>query len=75
MKTIQLQGIGNRPAKAAKELRIGDIIVWNFGYVSTVCGIRPTKTGKMIDFDLQSGQDGVIRSRRLGAERLVGVEC
>ena len=47
--TIKLQGIyGEQPAKHVKDLRVGDIIQWNFGYTSTVVELIPSKTGKMI---------------------------
>ena len=47
--TIKLQGIYNQQAaKAAKELKTGDVIVWNYGYTSTVVDLIPSKTGKTI---------------------------
>ena len=68
--TIKLQGIYNQQAaKAVKELKTGDVIVWNYGYTSTVVDLIPSKTGKM----LKSNQDGVIRERKMGAERLVAI--
>ena len=74
MKEIQLQGIGKRQAINTAELQIGDIILWNFGYKSQVVGIHPTKSGKQINFDLKSLQNGEINVRRMGGERLVAVE-
>ena len=45
--TIKLQGIyGQQSAKAVKELKIGDVITWNFGYKSEVVATIPSKTGK-----------------------------
>ena len=73
-KSIQLQGIGKRPAISTNALHIGDTIVWNFGYKSEVVGIHPTKSGKQINFDLKSLQNGEINVRRMGGERLVAVE-
>ena len=72
--TIKLQGICNQQAaKAVKELKTGDVIVWNYGYTSTVADLIPSKTGKTITCMLKSNQDGVIRERKMGAERLVAI--
>ena len=72
--TVQLQGVyGQQPAKAVKELKIGDVIMWNFGYTSTVVELIPSKTGKTITCMLKSNQDGCIRNRKMCAERLVAV--
>lgn len=73
--TIKLQGIsGQQEGTAAKNLKIGDVIIWNFGMKSEVVEIMPSKTGKTITFMLKSHQDGEIRSRKMGAETLVVVE-
>lgn len=70
--TIKLQGIhGDQPAKHVKDLRVGDIIKWNFGYTSTVVELIPSKTGKMILCKLL--ENGTIYERRLGADRLVAI--
>lgn len=50
-----------------------DVIVWNYGYTSTVVDLIPSKTGKTITCMLKSNQDGVIRERKMGAERLVAI--
>ena len=45
--TVKLQGIYNKQeAKAVKELKTGDVIMWNYGYTSTVVDLIPSKTGK-----------------------------
>lgn len=73
--TIKLQGIsGQQEGTATKNLKIGDVIVWNYGMKSEVVEIIPSKTGKIITFMLKSRQDGEIRSRKMSAERLVVVE-
>lgn len=72
--TIKLQGMYNKQtAKAVKELKTGDVIMWNYGYTSTVVDLIPSKTGKTITCMLKSDQDGVIRERKMGAERLVAI--
>ena len=73
--TVKLQGIyGQQEGTAAKNLKIGDVIVWNYGYKSEVVEIIPSKTGKTITFMLKSHQDGEIRSRRMGTETLIVLE-
>lgn len=70
--TVKLQGIyGEQPGTPTKDLKIGDVILWNGGYKSEVVEIIPSKTGKTITFMLKSHQDGEIRSRKMGADRLV----
>jgi hypothetical protein len=72
--TVKLQGIyGAQPAKAVKDLRIGDVIVWNFGYKSTVTDLIPSKSGKTITAVLLS-ESGKETPRKMGANRLVAVE-
>ena len=71
---IQLQGIGKREAKPVKDLQINDVIIWNFGYTSTVTELIPTKTGKSIKCMLRSNTDGIIRERIMRIDRLVAVE-
>lgn len=73
--TIKLQGIaGQQQGTATKNLKIGDVIVWNYGYKSEVVEIIPSKTGKTITFMLKSFESGNINPRKMGAERLVVVE-
>lgn len=72
--TVKLQGIpGQQKAKAVKELKIGDVIAWNFGYKSLVVDLIPSKTGKTITAMLKSCEDGNIRQRKMGADRLVAL--
>lgn len=73
MAKIQLQGIGKVEAKKVNELNIGDVIMWNFGYTSTVVDLIPTKSGKSIKCMLRSNQDGVIRDRTMRSDRLVAI--
>jgi len=73
MKTVHLQGIGSKPAKAVKELHIGDKVMWNYGYTSTVLDLMPSKTGKTIVAVLKSDDSGTVGNRKLGADRLVAI--
>lgn len=70
--TVKLQGIaGQQAGTAVKDLKVGDVLVWNYGYKSEVVELIPSKTGKTITAMLRSQQDGQIRPRKMGAERLV----
>lgn len=72
MNTIKLQGIyGRKEAKAVKDLKIGDVITWNYGYQSEVVEMIPSKTGKTFTVMLRSLQDGIVRDRKMRADRLV----
>ena len=73
--TIKLQGIhGAQKGTPTKFLKVGDVIVWNYGYKSQVVEIIPSKTGKTFTFMLKSLESGNISSRKMGADRLVVVE-
>ena len=73
--TIKLQGIrGQQKGTATKYLKVGDFIIWNFGYKSEVVEIIPSKTRKTFTIMLRSFEDGQIRPRKMGADRLVVVE-
>lgn len=72
--TIKLQGVaGQQTGTAVKDLKIGDVLVWNYGSKSEVVELIPSKTGKTITAMLRSQQDGQIRPRKMEAERLVVV--
>ena len=73
--TVKLQGIhGQQPAIPTKELKVGDFVIWNYGYKSEVVEIIPSKTGKTITFMLKSLESGNVSARKMGADRLVVVE-
>lgn len=73
--TIKLQGIsGQQKGTATKDLKVGDVIIWNYGYKSEVVEIIPSKTGKTITFMLKSLESGNINPRKMGANTLVVVE-
>lgn len=73
--TVKLQGIsGHQQGTKTKDLKIGDVIIWNFGYKSEIVDITPSKTGKTITFMLKSFESGNILPRKMGAEKLVVVE-
>lgn len=73
--TVKLQGIyGAQKGTPTRDLKIGDVIVWNYGYKSQVIEIIPSKTGKTITFMLKSLESGNISPRKMGADRLVVVD-
>ena len=70
--TIKLQGVyGQQKATQTKNVVIGDVIIWNYGYKSEVLQIMPSKKGKTITFMLKSLEDGIVRPRKMGANRYV----
>ena len=73
MRKTHLQGIGKVNAKAVKDLAIGDVILWNYGYRSAVLNVIFTPSGKMANVVLRSADSGKVSVRRLGSERLVGI--
>lgn len=70
MQTIHLQGIGEKPAILAKELKIGDVTIWNYGFTETIIGILK-QTQKSIVFQIKSNNTDYIGQRRLYKNRLV----
>lgn len=72
MRSIHLQGIyGEVPAIPSRELKKGNIIIWNFGYKSKVLDIvKETKTQIIVLLECE----GRKNERRLGKNRLVAVE-
>ena len=70
MQTIHLQGIGEKPAIPAKELKIGDVTIWNYGFTETIIGILK-QTTKSIVFQIKSNNTGYIGQRRIYKNTLV----
>lgn len=70
-----LQGIYKElPEKAVKDLKVNDIITWNYGYKSQVVDLKPSKSGKTYNVSLKSLQDGIVRIRKMKATRLVAIQ-
>ena len=73
--TVKLQGIhGKQTGTPTKDLKVGDVTVWNYGYTSEVVELIPSKTGKTITFMLKSSESGNISPRKMGADRLVVID-
>ena len=72
MEKTHLQGMGMVDAILAKDIKVGDILVWNYGYTSSVRQIlKETKT--QIVIQTLCG-DGNVYERRLSKNRLVGIQ-
>lgn len=73
MKTIQLQSIGKRKATEAKNIKVGDTLIWNFGHTEKVTSISYSKSRKTMFLEImcESGWTGI---RRISTERLVAIQ-
>lgn len=69
---IHLQGIGEKPAIYAKDLKPGDIIICNFGFIQTVTEIRK-RSEKSIFVTVQS-ESGKLYEKRYLNTRLVAIK-
>jgi hypothetical protein len=71
--TVTLIGYGLAPAKPAQDLHAGDVIIWNYGYKSTVIEIKPRgKTQLTVElFDHKSAKHSF---RVMGRTTLVAMK-
>lgn len=67
---IWLQQVGYKPAVKAETLKVGDVLMWNCGYTSTITKIIKV-SAKSILFETKSDDSGNIHQRRLSKNRLV----
>lgn len=71
---VKLIGVyGYNEAKAVRDLKVGDKIKWNYGYIDEVIDLIPTKTGKSIKVVLKSLDSEYVGERLLRADRLVAI--
>ena len=71
--TVTLIGYGLAPAKPAGDLQIGDVVVWNYGYKSTVVSITPR--GKtQINVELHSHNSDTCSTRVMGRTTLIAMK-
>ena len=66
--TIQLQSIGTVPAQQASNIKVGTILMWNFGTKETVLEIV-NETAKTLSVKIQSVN--YVGVRKLNKNRLV----
>lgn len=71
MEIIHLQGIGKHRAKFARELVVGDIIVYNYGQTAKVVSVH--QKGKSVYFDVVAPHD-IVHHVRKNKTTLVGVK-
>lgn len=72
--TIQLISHGRVPAIQAAELQIGDVMVWNFGYTSTVVDITPRGKTQITIIEQSNDMDRKQYTRTFSKTRLVAVK-
>lgn len=70
---IHLQGIGKVQAIPAKELKIGTVMMWNYGYTSEVLEITPLKSGKTIRVKMLEHSDNKEYMRDFRIDSLVAI--
>ena len=73
---MRLQGIGMVQGTAAGEIKVGDVLRWNFGGISRVTAIEFTKTGKTIICQVECmNRKGEIETyeRKMRTNRLVNI--
>jgi len=68
---IRLQSIGLVKGTPASEIKIGDVLVWNFGHTSTVKEVKKNKTGNTLHLTTISGSDGKEYERKIRVSTLV----
>lgn len=75
--TTRLQGIGIVEGIKAKNITVGDELVWNYGSTSKVVEIELSKTGKTLKVVTESinlNGEAELFTRKMGAERIVVVK-
>lgn len=68
---IHLQFYGNAPAVKAKDLRVGDTTVWNWGGEEEILSITPSKSGTSLHMEVKT--NGKIYQRTCRSDRLIGL--
>lgn len=69
--SVHIQNIGKVVAKPASELKVGDILLYNFGYTSTVKTVE--QRGKSVYITVLNHSDNAEYSRRYTKTRLVAM--
>ena len=71
--TIKLQGLKEMPAQPAKNIKVGDFLIWNFGHEVEVIELIK-ETAKTIVIKTKDVLTGNIHERRLFKIRLVAIK-
>lgn len=69
---VHLQYVGKVNGIKAKNMQVGDILMWNGGATSKVVAIEFSATGKTLNVTTEV--NGVEYTRRMGADRLVAID-
>ena len=69
---VQLQGIGWKNAIPANAVQVGQHILWNWGFISEILEIVPTKSGKSLNITTKS-ETGYVNTSRYSATRLLAI--
>lgn len=69
--TIHLQSVGTVPAIAAEKLRVGNVMMWNFGSTSTVETIENASPYFLLV--TEKTKEGKLYSRKMKKSRLVAI--
>ena len=70
---VHLQGIGKRNAIPASELKVGDVMLCNFGETQRFTKLERSKTGKTINYEVES-TSGKRYKGRTTPSRLIAVQ-
>ena len=70
---IHLQSVGEVDARKVSNLKVGDIIMYNFGSTARVTNIETSKSGKSFTVTTKSSESGYVGNRTYRADRLVGI--
>ncbi|MBR1653518.1 MAG: hypothetical protein IJ690_07685 [Clostridia bacterium] len=68
-----LQSVGEVDARKASNLKVGDIIMYNYGHTAKITKIEPSKTGKTFNVTTKSSESGYIGERKYNANSMVGI--
>jgi hypothetical protein len=75
-KTIHLQGIGKVQATEAENLKLGSVLVWNFGNKSKVVDIMPRGKKQLTIIEAYTSCNGKVATayRYVSRTRLIAYE-
>jgi len=68
-KSIILQGVGWGKGTEAQDIKPGDKLMWNYGYISEVLSVEQISK-QFLNFTLKS-EKGEVNKRRMKLNRLV----
>jgi hypothetical protein len=71
--SVHLQGIGRVHAIKVGEVKVGTVLVFNYGYQYTVTGVEWAKSGKSVKITMRSHKDDRVWEQTKRTETLIGV--